>query len=190
MRELAPGSDPDGGDRLVARTLSGDARAARMLYDAHVDQVYRLAVRLTGDTELARECTQQAFARAFQRLETFRGDSSFGTWLHRLTVNVTLSQLRRVRRIHEMERELGAAGPELSHHRDPDPILQHRITKALAALPEASRKVVVMHDVEGFTHEEIGTALDIATGTSKARLSRARARLRMLLAGCAPEYAA
>jgi RNA polymerase sigma-70 factor, ECF subfamily len=175
---------------LIERVLNGEERAARALYDAHADRVYRLAYRLTGEEELARECTQQAFCRAFLRLGTFRGEAAFGTWLYRVTVNMTMGRLRQVGRSRQMEQELDPAAVAGVPPRDHDPMLRARLQEALAALPEPFRLVVVMHDVEGFTHEEIGRVLGIAAGTSKARLSRARARLRPLLAGCAREYAA
>lgn len=176
--------------KAVARARAGDPRAIRELYDTHVERVYRVVLRLASDPEIAAECTQQAFTRAFRSLDAFRGDAAFGTWLHRVAVNVTLTRLRQVRRIREVERELDPAVTGSIAPRDVDPMLQRRIEVALSALPDGYRAVVVLHDVEGFTHEEISGILDIATGTSKARLSRARARLRSTLAGCAREYAA
>jgi RNA polymerase sigma-70 factor, ECF subfamily len=104
-------------------------------------------------------------------------------------VNVTLSGLRKVRRSREVEQELDRVVPVAFSPREPDPMLRQRIEEALGSLPEPYRLVVVMHDLEGFTHDEIGRTLDIPSGTSKARLSRARARLRPLLAECAQEYA-
>lgn len=184
-----PGTAPPPHDleALMARAMAGDPDARGALYETHVDRLYRVAFRMTGDDEMAREYVQQAFARAFQHLHTFRGDASFATWLHRVTVNVTLSGLRAARRSREMEQELEDGMGALP--RDSDPMLRQRISEALHSLPESYRSVVIMHDVEGFTHDEIGRTLDIPTGTSKARLSRARARLRPLLAGCALEYA-
>lgn len=177
-------------DPLVARARAGDPRAERALYDAHVDRLYRLALRLTGDEELAAEYTQQAFTRAFRSLGSFRGDSSFATWLHRVTVNVTLSGLRKLNRCRDVEQDLETAARQGRPPHESDPMLRQRIDDALAALPALYREAVVLHDIEGFTHDEIGRILDIPSGTSKARLSRARARLRPLLAGCALEYAA
>lgn len=186
ITEAADAAEP----RLVAKARDGDGRAQRALYDAHVDRLYRLAFRLTGDDELARECTQEAFARALLRLSSYRGDASFGTWLHRVATNVTLSRLRQVRVQRARERPLAEAewvssSPSMTR----DSFLRRRLREGLDALPECYRVVVVMHDLEGFTHEEIGTTLGIATGTSKARLSRARARLRSRLEICAGEYA-
>lgn len=174
---------------LIARARSGDQHAVRALYDTHVDRLFRLAWRMTGDEELAREYTQQAFIRAFRSLHAYRGEASFGTWLHRVTVNVTLSGLRQVRRTREVEQELETASPGPVMPQDSDPMLRQRIEDALESLPELYREAVVLHDIEGFTHNEIAGILSIPSGTSKARLSRARARLRHVLAGCALEYA-
>lgn len=173
---------------LIRRILAGDARAEREFYDLHVDRIYRLSCRLTGDTELARDCTQETFLRAFDRLPSFRGESKLGTWLHAIALSVTLNGLRKVRRLREREVGLDA----ISHAGRPpelcEPHLRERLRDAINELPEHYRVVFIMYDIEEFTHEEIGAALGIPTGTSKARLSRARARLRELLAEFAPEF--
>lgn len=174
---------------IIAAVLQGDVRAERELYDAHVDRVYRLAYRMSGDETLARDFTQDTFIRAFDRLTDFRGDSSLATWLHSIAVSVILNGLKKVRRIHG--REIG--GDELPEvtisARESEPDLKHRMRAAIDALPEGYRTVFVMHDMEGFTHEEIGTALGIQPGTSKAQLFRARAKLRTALAEFAGEWA-
>jgi RNA polymerase sigma-70 factor, ECF subfamily len=174
---------------LIARALAGDPKAERSLYDNYVHRTYCLALRLTGDDELAEEATQQTFIRAFRWLHTFRGESSFTTWLHRITVNATLSELRGLQRRRRHEVALEAAGVVSSVRREGDPLLRQRMDDALASLPEIYRGALVMHDVEGFTHDQIGVALAIPVGTSKARLFRARARLRPLLETCALDYA-
>ncbi|MBX7118314.1 MAG: sigma-70 family RNA polymerase sigma factor [Gemmatimonadaceae bacterium] len=174
---------------LIAAVLHGDARAERRLYDAHVDRVYRLAYRMAGDEALARDFTQDAFIRAFERLADFRGDSAFSTWLHAIAVSVILNGLKKVRRIHG--REIG--GDELPEvavgRREAEPDLKVRLKAAIDGLPDGYRTVFVMHDVEGFTHEEIGVALGIQPGTSKAQLFRARAKLRAELSEFAGEWA-
>ncbi len=164
----------------MERARAGDRRALRALYDDHVDRVYALAFRMTGDEELARDATQDAFLRAFQRLDQFRGEAAFGTWLHRIAASVVLNGIRKrngaAKREVELEVEglpaaaveVGGAGFEL----------RARLRKAVDALPEIYRTVFLMYDVEGFTHPEIAEALEVAEGTSKARLSRARERLR------------
>jgi RNA polymerase sigma-70 factor, ECF subfamily len=175
-------------DRLVARAAAGDERAVNLLYYTHVAQVNRLTLRLTGDEELAQECTQLTFSRAFERLATFRGDALFGTWLHRVAINVTLGEMRKVRRFRRVEQDLDLAAEREAGSREADPMLRTRILRALEALPDKLRAVVLLHDVEGYTHQEIGATLDIACGTSKARLWHARTRLRPLLKQCAREY--
>ena len=174
---------------IIAAVLQGDARAERMLYDAHVDRVYRLAWRMAGDETLARDFTQDTFIRAFERLGDFRGQSSLSTWLHSIAVSVCLNGLKKVKRIHG--REMG--GDELPEvaitKREAEPDLKVRLRRAIDGLPTGYRTVFVLHDVEGYTHEEIGLALGIQPGTSKAQLFRARARLRTELAEFAGEWA-
>lgn len=175
--------------QLIAEVLQGDPRAERQLYDAHVDRIYRLAWRMSGDETLARDFTQDTFIRAFDRLAEFRGDSALSTWLHSIATSVILNGLRKVQRIHG--REIG--GDELPEAvipiREAEPDLKIRLRRAIEALPDGYRTVFVMHDVEGFTHEEIAAALGIQPGTSKAQLSRARARLREQLSDFAGEWA-
>lgn len=175
---------------LVERVKAGDPEAERSLYERHVDRVFRLAFRMTGDEVLARDLTQDAFVRAFDRIDGFRGESSLSTWLHSVTASVVLNGLRKVRRLRERERDLEAArglsGPEARA----EPDLRERLTAAIAGLPDGYRTVFVMHDVEGYTHQEIAAALGVAEGTSKAQLSRARAKLRVELADFAEEWVA
>ncbi len=175
---------------LIQRVRAGDPAAERALYDAHVDRVYRLAYRLAGEEDLAREFTQDAFVRAFDRLHTFRGESQLGTWLHSITVSVALSGLKKRKRIQTRETTLDAASDVASGGRRAEPDLVRRMREAIDALATGYRTVFLMHDVEGYTHEEIGAALGIEAGTSKAQLSRARARLRQALADFAGEWTA
>ena len=172
---------------LIARVRAGDGVAERALYDAHVDRVYRLAYRLVGDDDLAREFTQDTFVRAFERLGSFRGEAKLSTWLHAIATSVVLNGLRKVKRLRR-ETDLEHAGGVAAGRRDAEPDLKHRLARAIDDLPQGYRTVFVMHDVEGYTHEEIGNALDIETGTSKAQLSRARAMLREALADFAGEW--
>jgi len=176
---------------LIARVIARDSEAERALYEAHVDRVYRLAYRLAGDDTLARDFTQETFIRAFQRIATFRRDSSLSTWLHAIGVSVALNGLRTVKRLQTRELSIdGVAEPAAARQRTSEPDLKERMARAIDALPLGYRTVFVMHDVEGYTHEEIGTALGIETGTSKAQLSRARAKLRVSLADFAGEWIA
>ena len=176
--------------QLVARAVAGDLAAQRLIYDQHVDRVYRLAYRLAGDEELARDFTQETFVRAFDRMASFRGDSALGTWLHAIGVSVALNGLRKVKRLRQRETGLDDALHVGVTARHAEPDLKERLTAAINALPEGYRTVFVMHDVEGYTHEEIGTALGIQSGTSKAQLFRARARLREALKDFAGEWVA
>lgn len=173
---------------LIARVRAGEPAAERELYDAHVERVYRLAHRLAGDDDRARDITQDTFIRAFERLHEFRGDARFSTWLHAIALSIALNALRKVKRMRrevDLEEGMDVAGTT----RDAEPDLKQRLAAAIDALPDGYRTVFVMHDVEGFTHEEIGGALGVETGTSKAQLSRARAKLRVALADFAGEWA-
>jgi RNA polymerase sigma-70 factor (ECF subfamily) len=173
---------------LIARARAGDPAAERALYDAHVDRVYRLAYRLAGEDELARDFTQETFIRAFQRLDTFRGESRLSTWLHAIATSVALNGLRKTKRFRTRETALEAADVVTVGQRMAEPDLKSRLREAIDALPLKYRTVVVMHDVEGYTHEEIAATLNVEVGTSKAQLSRARAKLRVALADFAGEW--
>jgi RNA polymerase sigma-70 factor (ECF subfamily) len=167
---------------LIDRVLAGDPRAERALYDAHVDRVFRLAYRMAGDLDRAQDWVQETFIRAFEKLGDFRGESALSTWLCSIAMSVSLNGLRKVKRSRERETSLDDA-PTLGYTpRDADPDLKTRLARAIEALPDGYRAVFVMHDVEGFTHEEIGRALGVQAGTSKAQLFRARAKLRNALA--------
>ena len=176
--------------QLLTRARAGDPAAERALYDAHVDRVYRLAYRLSGSDDLAQDFTQETFIRAFERLAEFRGESSLFTWLHTIAVSVTLNGMRKVKRLHGREMELSDALDHGAPDRSAEPDLKHRLGRAIDALPRGYRTVFVMHDIEGYTHEEIAAALGLQPGTSKAQLSRARAKLREALADFAGEWIA
>ena len=174
--------------QLIARVRTGDDAAARVLYDAHVDRVYRLAFRLAGDDALAQDFTQETFIRAFDRLGSFRGDAAFSTWLHTITTTVVLNGLRKVKRFRQREADIDDAHEVAANPRRAEPDLKTRLKQAIDGLPDGYRTVFVMHDVEGYTHEEIGATLGVEVGTSKAQLSRARAKLRTALADFAGEW--
>jgi RNA polymerase sigma-70 factor (ECF subfamily) len=184
--QLASGHDHQ--RALVERAQRGDAAAQRALYETNVERVYRLAFRLSGRDDVAREMTQDAFVRAFQRLGEFRSESAFSTWLHTIAVSVTLNEVRRRKRVHAREASLLEASSVEERQRPSDPIMRERIAEAVATLPDKQRMVFLMHDAEGFTHEEIATTLGVAVGTSKAQLSYARAKLRAALAGYEEEW--
>lgn len=177
-------SEPD----LIARVLAGDRVAARELYDAHAPRVYRLAFRMTGDANTAREATQDVFVRAFGQLARFRADAALSTWLHRITVTVVADAMRK--RKTRSEREFGLDDlPEIGSGQEAiDPILRQKLHRAIDELPEHYRLTVVMHDIEGYTHTEIAQVLGVAEGTCKSRLSLARARLRAALSDLMGEF--
>ncbi|MFO7893098.1 MAG: RNA polymerase sigma factor [Longimicrobiales bacterium] len=176
---------------LIERVLGGDEAAARQLYDDHVDRVYRLCYRMAGDEDLAREFTQETFIRAFGRLDQFRGDAALSTWLYSITKSVALNGLRKVKRTRNREVDMDEvpALPVPPRKSRAEPDLKDRLHAAIDRLPDIYRLVFVMHDVEGYTHAEIGSSLEVATGTSKARLHRARQMLQEELSDFAEEYA-
>ena len=173
---------------LIARVVAGDRLAARELYDAHAPRVFRLAFRLTGESELARELTQETFIRAFAQLGRFRGESALSTWLHRVTLSVVSNAMRKIKRFRARETDLDEATSMAAETRRADPDLRDKLHRAIDELPEIYRVTLVMHDVEGYTHEEIANVLGVAEGTCKSRLSVARAQLREKLAPYAKEW--
>jgi RNA polymerase sigma-70 factor (ECF subfamily) len=164
----------------VALAASGDRRAFERVYRANVNRVFAICVRMSGDRSRAEELTQDVFVRVWEKLPLFRGESAFSTWVHRLAVNVVLNARK-------------AEGRERSR-RDPDgeEVLEGRgssphdgdrmdLEKAIATLPPGARKVFILHDVEGYKHEEIAEMLGVTAGGSKAQLHRARMLLREAL---------
>jgi RNA polymerase sigma-70 factor, ECF subfamily len=172
---------------LIGRVLAGDPTAERTLYDAHVDRVFRLVYRMAGDLDRAQDYTQETFIRAFSRLAEFRGEAALSTWLGSIAISVTLNGLRKLRRRNEREVALEDGMPVGRFSSQADPDLKSRLAQAIEGLPDGYRAVFVMHDVEGYTHEEIGASLGVHPGTSKAQLFRARARLREALADFAKD---
>jgi RNA polymerase sigma-70 factor, ECF subfamily len=172
---------------LIGRVLAGDPTAERALYDAHVDRVFRLVYRMAGDLDRAQDYTQETFIRAFSRLAEFRGEAALSTWLGSIAISVTLNGLRKLRRRNEREVALEDGMPLGRFSSQADPDLKSRLAQAIDDLPDGYRAVFVMHDVEGYTHEEIGASLGVHPGTSKAQLFRARARLREALADFAKD---
>jgi RNA polymerase sigma-70 factor (ECF subfamily) len=173
---------------LIERACRGDATAHRALYDTHVERIYRLACRLIGVEHLAREVTQDTFVRAFASIEGFRGESAFGTWLHTIAVSLSLNEIRRIKRERARHAPLDDAMALAASAPYSDPVLREKVMAAVNDLPEGCRTVFMMHDAEGYTHEEIGAALGVTTGTSKAQLARARGKLRVALAQFAEEW--
>jgi RNA polymerase sigma-70 factor, ECF subfamily len=160
----------------VARAAAGDVRAFERVYQAHLPRVHSLVRRMTAGRDCD-ELTQDIFVRLWQKIGSFRGDSAFATWLHRLAVNVVIERFRtdtaRRQRLHDGEEIFETlAAPVRSGDLSMD------FETALAKLPDGAREIFVLHDVEGHKHHEIATLLDISVGTSKAQLHRARMMLR------------
>ena len=167
--------------RLVQDAQNGDLVAFERLYRENERKVFALCLRLSSDAALAEELTQEVFVRAWRKLATFRGESAFSSWLHPLTVNVALSERRSRRR---RDARVFATDDPASLEKAPGtprPEAGFDLQKAMAALPPGARTVFVLHDVEGRTHDEIAAMLDLAPGTSKAQLFRARRLLREAL---------
>ncbi|HEX9310202.1 MAG TPA: RNA polymerase sigma factor [Gemmatimonadaceae bacterium] len=175
--------------QLITRVVAGDATAERELYETYVDRIYRLAFRLAGDDELARDFTQATFIRAFEKIGSFRGDSSLSTWLHSIGVSVALNGLRKTKRQRNREAPMEEGLMVGSTRAEAEPDLKERLARAIDSLADKYRTVFVMHDVEGYTHEEISGTLNIPVGTSKSHLFQARSKLRVALADFAPEWA-
>ena len=162
---------------LVRRAAEGDVEAYEMLYRRHVGRVHALCLRMTRDRSEAEELTQETFIRVWERLGSFREESAFSTWLHRVAVNVVIAELRRRGRWRERflagdAAEVGAPAPAFAPGSDLD------LERAIAGLSPQARLVFLLHDVEGYKHGEIAELTGLAVGTSKAHLHRARLLLR------------
>lgn len=170
----------DDDSSVVRAAAGGDVAAFQTLYRRHVGKVYAVVWRLAGGVQArADELVQDTFLRAWQRLDSFRHESRFSTWLHRLAVNTALMELRSAR----SRPETGAADlddEEPAAHPEPGD-LRLDLEQAVLSLPPRARAVLVLHDIEGWQHQEIAAQLGIASGTSKAQLHRARALLRRRL---------
>jgi RNA polymerase sigma-70 factor, ECF subfamily len=174
QRETTGRSDTDAVDATLA--ASGDAHAFERLYRGHLSRIFSLARRMLGDDDVD-DVVQDVFVRAWQKLGTFRGEAAFGTWLHRLAVNVILGRRETlgIRRKRHVEGELVL---EMLPSRRTTPEMTLDFETAIGRLPDGAREVFVLHDVEGYRHEEIADMLGLATGTSKSQLHRARMALR------------
>jgi RNA polymerase sigma-70 factor, ECF subfamily len=166
-------------DECIERARAGDAAAMRALYDRYAPRVWAAVRRLAGDDALAEDWAQEAWVRAFRALPGFRGESRFSTWLHRIAVNSALHGRRWRDRRAGNEVQLPVALE--ARGRSDGGALRIDLQRALDRLPAGMRQVLVLHDVQGYTHEEIGEALGISPGTSKSQLFKARARMRQML---------
>lgn len=183
-REVIPASASD--FALAQRAAQGDLDAFEELFRLHRRLVYGLCLRMTQDVAEAEDVTQEVFVLLFRKIGGFRGEASFTTWLHRLTVNQVLMRFRK----NKSRREDALDNEELEPHESVRPIspkasqLIDRISleSALAQLPPGYRAAFILHDVEGYEHEEVARLLGCAVGTSKSQLHKARTKLRKLLA--------
>jgi len=164
----------------VRRATAGDTRAFERLYRAHVARVYALAVRLV-DREWADDLTQEVFIRAWDKLPSFRGEAKFGTWLHRLAVNLILTRRETIRGRQAYHVGGDDVVGRASAPRHAPPGTRIDLDAALRTLPDRARQVFVLYDVEGYTHEEIAGLMDVTVGTSKSQLHRARMLMREYL---------
>ncbi|HEX6942204.1 MAG TPA: RNA polymerase sigma factor [Gemmatimonadaceae bacterium] len=181
--QATPSSDDTAA--LVALAARGDVGAFERLYARSSGRVYAVCVRMTGDPQRAREFTHDAFVRAWERLSTFRGEAAFETWMHRLAVNVVLTATRGERRRDarmvattdepdaESDAAFGRPGPDVETRLD--------LERAIAALPPRAREVFVLHDVEGYRHDEIADRLELQSSSVRAQLHRARQLIMRML---------
>ena len=165
----------------IQRAIEGDERALRALWSQHAPHIDAVVRRLAGDPDLAEDIAQEVWIQIFRALPTYRGESQFGTWAHRIAVNRTLNALRRSRRLTKIETDMDEETVSVDHGGD-RAMLRSVIDAAAAQLSPGARTVFLMHDVEGYTHEEIASELGITAGGSKSQLFKARAKLRKLLA--------
>jgi RNA polymerase sigma-70 factor, ECF subfamily len=166
---------------LIRRAIDGDERALRQLWSQYAPRIDAVVKRLAGDPDLAADIAQDVWIQIFRALKTYRGDAQFGTWAHRIAVNRTLNALRKVRRLAKVE--LDIEEDSVSVEMDSDrAFVAASIEEAARKLPDGARTVFLLHDVEGYTHEDIARELGITPGASKSQLFKARAKLRRLLA--------
>jgi RNA polymerase sigma-70 factor, ECF subfamily len=166
---------------ILKRARDGDEEALRSLWSQHSPHIDAVVRRLCGDAELAADIAQEVWIQIFRALPGYRGEAQFGTWAHRIAVNRTLNALRKVRRIEKWEVDIDddSAATEMDSDRG---FLAESIDEAMQQLSPGARTVFVLHDVEGYTHEEIAERLGITSGGSKSQLFKARVKLRRLLA--------
>jgi RNA polymerase sigma-70 factor (ECF subfamily) len=171
--------------QLVARAQGGDEQAFAALFETHKRRVYSLCLRMTGNTAEAEDLTQEAFLQLFRKISTFRGESAFSTWLHRLAVNVVLMHLRKkgLQQVSLDQEDSSQDEPVKHDYGDNDRRLMGSIdrislSRAIAELPPGYRTVFVLHDIEGYEHNEIAEIMNCSVGNSKSQLHKARMKLR------------
>jgi RNA polymerase sigma-70 factor, ECF subfamily len=165
----------------LRRAMKGDERAMRQLWLRHSPHIDAVVRRLCGDHDIAADIAQEVWIQIFRALPGYRGESQFGTWAHRIAVNRTLNALRKVKRLAKIETDIDEETGFIDGESDRT-FLAESIEKAMVQLSPGARMVFVLHDIEGYTHDEIGKELGITSGGSKSQLFKARAKLRRLLA--------
>jgi len=172
-------------DENVRRAATGDVEAFEEVYEQHHRRVYSLCLRMTRDASEAEDLTQEVFIQLYRKLHTFRGDSSFTTWLHRLTVNVVLMYFRTSAKKRERTTEDGTTPTQIvqgtTNPARMSVVDRIALDEAIRQLSPGYRAVFILHDVEGYEHEQIAEILGCAVGTSKSQLHKARLKLRQLL---------
>ena len=170
---------------LAQRCRRGDAEAFEELYRAHAGRLYNLVFRMAGSADTADDLLQDVFLHAHRKLGSFRGDSSLGTWLYRLAVNHCLDFLRgrqaKMTRVTDSLDEEGASEPAAAAPSVPTAVSRIDLERAIARLPDGCRTAFVLHDIEGFEHNEVGRLLGVSEGTSKSQVHKARMKLRAML---------
>lgn len=166
---------------LIQRAVAGDERAMRQLWSQHAPHIDAVVRRLVGDPDQSADIAQEVWIQIFRALPTYRGESQFATWAHRIAVNRTLNALRSIRRVAKVETEIDEETAAVDHGSERS-LLAQSIEDAARQLSPGARTVFLMHDVEGYTHEEIAQELGITPGGSKSQLFKARVKLRRLLA--------
>lgn len=174
--------EPEVGDLILCkRCQQGDIGALEELYKRHKDKVYALALRLTNNVQDAEDIVQDVFVQVHRKINSFRGDAAFSSWLYRIATNISMSALRqRQRRRKEQTSEHIQASSHQAQVKDTR-LLKPFLEEAIASLPPKSRMVFVLHDVQGFQHQEIAQMLNCSVGTSKSQLHKARSHLRKTL---------
>jgi len=165
--------------QLIRQACEGDGLAVRTLYERYAPRVFAVVRRIAGEEDLAQDYAQEAWIRAIRALPTFRGDARFSTWLHRIAVNSALQALRKADTRAKREAPMPEGVPV--NPAEGDVLLGDLLERAMDRLPDGMRQVLILHDVEGYTHEEIGEFLGVTSGTSKSQLFKARAKMRELL---------
>ena len=169
---------------LVQRCRKGERKAQYELYQLYKDRVFNIAYRMANSQQDAEDITQMAFVRVFKKIDSFRGDSAFSSWVYRLTVNICINHFRREKRkkelvVHELS-EL-ATNLKILKTNEQASKMKPFLEKAIRALPAGYRMIFVLYDIEGYKHEEIAEMMNISEGTSKSQLHKARKELKQYL---------